>query len=109
MLMARCAGDGQGPDVFKHSYAKASQILPYVPLRRGTAPEPSVATTLDRPFEGRMRAGSMTKGQLQELYGVVIQAQDLHGCFLLKTLKHEEADCQCTSYSLAKVCDGIPT
>lgn len=100
----------QGSD-FKHSYAKASQILPYKPLRREReAPaENSVAASIDRPSEGRVRAGSMIRGQLQQLYGVVIQSQGLDGCFVLRTMKHEEADCQCTSYSLAKICDGIPT
>ena len=82
-----------------------------MPLRREEPPpDASVAASLDRPLEGRMRAGSAKQGQLERLYGVVIQSQGLDGCFVLKTLSHEEGDCcQCTSYSLAKVCDGIPT
>ena len=30
----------------------------------------------------------------------------MEGCYLLKTLQSTAADCQCTHYTLTKVCDG---
>ncbi len=59
--------------------------------------------------QGRMRAGSMRDGQLQRLWGVVVQSREhggMEGCYVLKTVCSSAADCQCTSYTLTKVCDG---
>lgn len=92
---------------YKHSFVKASQIVPYVPLRRGgRAHGPAAFNHLP---EGRVRAGSSDDGQLQRLWGVVVQSQEaggMDGCYVLKTVSSTAADCQCTSYTLTKVCEG---
>lgn len=86
-------------------FAKASHIVPYVPLRKRQ--QPSKSPTKPDHSEGHSRGGSMTKGQLQEMFGVVIQSGSpggLEGCFVLKTLKQDQHDCQCVSYTLTKLC-----
>lgn len=86
-------------------FAKASHIVPYAPLR----PRQSEAYGSNAPehSEGHHRGGSMAQGQLQEMYGVIIQSDgpdSLEGCFVLKTLRQDQHDCQCISYTLTKLC-----
>ena len=135
----------QHSDAFKHGYAKASQILPYTPLRHG-GHEPAQHTEVGSPatsahssftpaswfgvvascmcrytfaslptsfrvtmLQGHMRAGSMSDGQVQRLWGVVVQSREqggMEGCYVLKTLSSTAADCQCTSYTLTRMCEG---
>jgi hypothetical protein len=59
--------------------------------------------------QGHVRAGSASDGQLQRLWGVVVQSREqggMEGCYVLKTLSSTAADCQCTSYTLTKMCEG---
>lgn len=88
-------------------FTKASHIVPYVPLRKRQQQSESKSATGPDHSEGHSRGGSMTKGQLQEMFGVVIQSDSpggLEGCFVLKTLKQDQHDCQCVSYTLTKLC-----
>lgn len=60
-------------------------------------------------MQGHVRGGSMSDGQLQRLWGVVVQSAEhggMEGCYVLKTVSSTAADCQCTSYTLTKVCEG---
>lgn len=96
-------------DAFKHGYAKASAIVPYVPLRRGSS-DFAAADGPPEP-EGRMRAGGIEEGQVQRLWGVVVQSREhghMEGCYVLKTSHSTSADCQCTHYSLTRICEGTP-
>ena len=48
-------------------------------------------------LQGHMRAGSMSDGQVQRLWGVVVQSREqggMEGCYVLKTLSSTAADCR---------------
>lgn len=50
--------------------------------------------------------------QLEDHWGLVVQSRhgiDIEGCYVLKTTRNANpVDCQCTYYTLTKVCKGQP-
>lgn len=55
---------------------------------------------------------SIVDQQLEDHWGLVVQskhASDIEGCYVLKTTRNANpTDCQCTYYTLTKVCRGAP-